>query len=93
LKRAGSIGSSASGSGNIKAMLVLIVAVAIIGSFVIEYAVHLFANNYEIEWIAIHADGDSTNYAQEIATAMRKTHRESERQMNKAFKVASDERW
>ena len=74
-------------------MLVLIVAVAIIGSFFIEYAVHLFANNYEIEWIAIHADGDSTTHAQEIATAMRKTHRESERQMNKAFKVASDERW
>ena len=73
-------------------MLVLIVAVAIIGSFVIEYAVHLFANNYEIEWAA-HTDSDDTASAQEIISAMRKTHRESERQMNKAFKVASDGRW
>ena len=74
-------------------MLVLIVAVAIIGSFVVEYAVHLFANNYEIEWATTRIDRDGTNFAQEIATAMRKTHRESERQMNKAFKVASDGRW
>jgi hypothetical protein len=76
-----------------QAMLVLIVAVAIIGSFVVEYVVHLFANNYEIEWTTSHADSADTNFAQEIATAMRKTHRESERQMNRAFKVASDGRW
>ncbi|HEY0121105.1 MAG TPA: hypothetical protein VGC14_04955 [Rhizobium sp.] len=71
-------------------MLVLIVAVAIIGSLVIELLVHLFANNYEIEWAA-HVDKGGTISAQEIISAMRKTHRESERQMNKAFKVASDE--
>ncbi|UWU23443.1 MULTISPECIES: hypothetical protein [unclassified Rhizobium] len=73
-----------------QAMLVLIVAVAVIGSFALEYAVHLFANNYEIEWAS---PANTTNSAQEIANAMRKTHRESERQMNKAFKVASDGRW
>ncbi|MBB4569575.1 hypothetical protein [Rhizobium leucaenae] len=73
-----------------QAMLVFIVAVAIIGSFVVEYLVHLFADNYEIEWAQ---QADTTNSAQEIAIAMRETHRESERQMNKAFKVASDGRW
>ncbi|WFU10551.1 hypothetical protein QA646_06800 [Rhizobium sp. CB3090] len=73
-----------------QAMLVLIIAVAIIGSFIVEHVVHLFADNYEIEWAP---QADSTNSAQEIAIAMRKTHRESERQMNKAFKVASDGRW
>ncbi|MDL2398676.1 hypothetical protein [Rhizobium mayense] len=76
-----------------QAMLVLVVAVAIIGSFILEYVVHLFANNYEIEWATAHAEGKATNSAQEIANAMRKTHRESERQMNKAFKVSSDGRW
>ncbi|WP_245407460.1 hypothetical protein [Rhizobium sp. SEMIA4064] len=54
-------------------MLVLIVAVAIIGSFVVEYLVHLFADNYEIEWAP---QADTTNSAQEIVIAMRKTHRE-----------------
>lgn len=72
-------------------MLVLIVAVAIIASLVIEHVIHLFANNYEIEWAA-PSDRDSAISAQEIISAMRKTHRESERQMNKAFKVASDGR-
>ncbi|QND47174.1 hypothetical protein HB780_15740 [Rhizobium lusitanum] len=72
-------------------MLVLIVAVAIVSSLVIEHVVHLFANNYEIEWAA-HTDRDSAISAQEIISAMRKTHRESERQMNTAFKVASDGR-
>ncbi|MBB5572535.1 MULTISPECIES: hypothetical protein [Rhizobium] len=56
-----------------QAMLVLIVAVAIIGSFVVEYLVHLFADNYEIEWAP---QADTTNSAQEIVIAMRKTHRE-----------------
>ncbi|MDL2410209.1 hypothetical protein PY650_32290 [Rhizobium calliandrae] len=69
------------------------VAVAIIGSFIVEYAVHLLANNYEIEWVSARAERNTTNTAQEMATAMRKTHRESERQMNKAFKVSSDGRW
>ncbi len=73
-------------------MLVLIVAVAITGSFVIEHIVHLFANSYEIEWAA-PADKSDAISAQEIISAMRKTHRESERQMNAAFKVASDARW
>ncbi|MEZ2219580.1 hypothetical protein [Rhizobium sp. RCC_161_2] len=73
-------------------MLVLIVAVAIVGSLVIEHVAHLFANNYEIEWVS-RVDRDGGISAQEIISAMRKTHRESERQMNKAFKVASDGRW
>jgi hypothetical protein len=73
-------------------MLVLIVAVAIIASLAIEHVVHLFANSYEIEWTS-RVDRDGAISAQEIICAMRKTHRESERQMNKAFKVASDERW
>lgn len=72
-------------------MLVLIVAVAIISSLVIEHGVQLFANNYEIEW-AVHTDREGAISAQEIISAMRKTHRESERQMNTAFKVASDGR-
>ncbi|GAC1042115.1 hypothetical protein thsrh120_21190 [Rhizobium sp. No.120] len=70
-------------------MLVFIIAGAIIGSFLVEYLVHLFSDNYEIEWDSASENGKYINFAQEIATAMRKTHRESERQMNKAFKVAS----
>jgi hypothetical protein len=76
-----------------KTMLVLIVTIAIIGSFVVEYLVHLFRNNYEIEWIIPSEQEKSASAAQEIINVMRKTHRESERQMNKAFKVASDRRW
>lgn len=49
-----------------------------------------FADNYEIEWDSASENGKDIDFAQEIATAMRRTHRESERQMNKAFKVASD---
>lgn len=71
-------------------MLVFIIAGAVIGSFFVEYLVHLFANNYEIEWDSASENGKDIDFAQEIATAMRRTHRESERQMNKAFKVASD---
>jgi hypothetical protein len=71
-------------------MLVFIIAGAIIGSFLVEYLVHLFADNYEIEWDSALESGGDVDFAQEIVTAMRKTHRESERQMNKAFKVASD---
>ncbi|GES45410.1 hypothetical protein RsS62_46620 [Rhizobium dioscoreae] len=71
-------------------MLVFIIAGAIIGSFFVEYLVHLFADNYEIEWDSASESGKDIDFAQEIATAMRRTHRESERQMNKAFKVASD---
>lgn len=70
-------------------MLVFIIAGAIIGSFFIEYLVHLFAENYEIEWDSAAKNCNDIDFAQEIATAMRRTHRESERQMNKAFKVAS----
>ncbi len=70
-------------------MLVFIIAGAIIGSFFVEYLVHLFADNYEIEWDFASENGKDIDFAQEIAIAMRKTHRESERQMNKAFKVAS----
>lgn len=70
-------------------MLVFIIAGAIIGSFFVEYLVHLFVDNYEIEWDAALENGKDVDFAQEIVTAMRKTHRESERQMNKAFKVAS----
>ncbi|TWB54642.1 hypothetical protein FBZ98_10319 [Rhizobium sp. ERR 922] len=71
-------------------MLVFIIVGAIIGSFFVEYLVHLFADNYEIEWDCASESGKDIDFAQEIATAMRRTHRESERQMNKAFKVASD---
>ncbi|WP_244509826.1 hypothetical protein [Rhizobium sp. AC27/96] len=71
------------------AMLVFIIAGAVIGSFFVEYLVHLLADNYEIEWTAATETAKSMNSAQEIAIAMRKTHRESERQMNKAFKMAS----
>ncbi|MGY5776954.1 hypothetical protein [Rhizobium sp. LEGMi135b] len=71
-------------------MLVFIIAGAIIGSFLVEYLVHLFVDNYEIEWDSALENGKDADFAQEIVTAMRKTHRESERQMNKAFKVASD---
>jgi hypothetical protein len=70
-------------------MLVFIIAGAIIGSFFAEYLIHLFADHYEIEWDSASQNDKDINFAQEIATAMRKTHRESERQMNKAFKVAS----
>ncbi len=70
-------------------MLVFITAGAIIGSFFVEYLVHLFSDHYEIEWDSASENGKDINFAQEIATAMRKTHRKSERQMNKAFKVAS----
>ena len=70
-------------------MLVFIIAGAIIGSFLVEYLVHLFSDHYEIEWASPAESVDSISSAQEIAIAMRKTHRESERQMNKAFKVAS----
>ncbi|MDK4714061.1 hypothetical protein [Rhizobium sp. CNPSo 4039] len=70
-------------------MLVFIIAGAIIGSFFVEYLVHLFADNYEIEWDSASGNGKKLDFAQEIATAMRKTQCESERQMNKAFKVAS----
>ncbi|KAA1176885.1 hypothetical protein FP026_27225 [Rhizobium tropici] len=71
------------------AMLVFIIAGAIVGSFLVEYLVHLFADYYEIEWDSAFENGKDVDFAQEIATAMRKTHRESERQMNKLFKVAS----
>ena len=71
-------------------MLVFIIAGAIIGSFFVEYLVHLFADNYELEWETASERGENVDFAQEIVTAMRKTHRESERQMNKAFKMASD---
>lgn len=70
-------------------MLVFIVTGAIICSFLVEYLVQLFADNYEIEWVSASETADNMDSAQEIITAMRKTHRESERQMNKAFKVAS----
>lgn len=70
-------------------MLVFIIAGAVIGSFAVEYLVHLFADNYEIEWTSPEEPAERMNSAQEIAIAMRKTHRESERQMNKAFKMAS----
>ncbi|NKJ05623.1 MULTISPECIES: hypothetical protein [Rhizobium] len=70
-------------------MLVFIIAGAIIGSFVVEYLVHLFADNYAIEWDSASESAKGISSAQEIAIAMRRTHRESERQMNKAFKVAS----
>ncbi|NLR96079.1 hypothetical protein HGP17_04455 [Rhizobium sp. P38BS-XIX] len=70
-------------------MLVFIVTGAIICSFLVEYLVQLFADNYEIEWVSASETPDNMDSAQEIITAMRKTHRESERQMNKAFKVAS----
>lgn len=70
-------------------MLVFIIAGAIIGSFLIEYLIHVFADNYEIEWDSGQESDKDMSFAQEIATAMRKTHRESERQMNEAFKVAS----
>jgi len=70
-------------------MLVFIIAGAVIGSFFVEYLVHLFADHYEIEWTAAAETAESMTSAQEIVIAMRKTHRESERQMNKAFKVAS----
>jgi hypothetical protein len=73
------------------AMLVLIVTVALVGSFVIEYLLHLFASNYEIEWRAPAKPERDT--AHEIVRVMRETHRESERQMNKPFKVASADRW
>ncbi|WP_412064929.1 hypothetical protein [Rhizobium sp. SYY.PMSO] len=71
-------------------MLVFIIAGAILGSFFVECLVHVFADNYELEWNHASKIGKNKDFAQEIATAMRKTHRESERQMNKAFKVASD---
>lgn len=71
-------------------MLVFIIAGAIICSFFVEYLVHLFAEYYEIEWASPAEVAKNMDSAQEIAIAMRKTHRESERQMNKAFKVASD---
>jgi uncharacterized membrane protein (DUF106 family) len=71
------------------AMLVFIIAGAVIGSFFVEYLVHLFTDHYEIEWTTTAETARSMNSAQEIVIAMRKTHRESERQMNKAFKVAS----
>ncbi|WP_245459036.1 MULTISPECIES: hypothetical protein [unclassified Rhizobium] len=70
-------------------MLVFIIAGAIVGSFFVEYLVHLVADNYEVEWDSSLENGKDVDFAQEIATAMRKTHRESERQMNKVFKVAS----
>ncbi|ENN87097.1 hypothetical protein RHSP_67536 [Rhizobium freirei PRF 81] len=70
-------------------MLVFIIAVAIICSFFVEYLVHLFSEKYEIEWAASPETAENMDSAQEIVIAMRKTHRESERQMNKAFKVAS----
>ena len=70
-------------------MLVFIIAGAIVGSFLVEYLVHLFADNYEIEWDSAFESSKDVDFAQEIATAMRKTQCESERQMNKAFKVAS----
>ena len=71
------------------AMLVFIIAGAVIGSFFVEYLVHLLADHYEIEWTSPAKSAESMDSAQEILIAMRKTHRESERQMNKAFKVAS----
>ena len=73
-------------------MLVFIVAVAILGSFAIEFAVRLFANNFEIEWVT-PAEESGADIARNIIGTMRKTRLESERQMNKPFKVASDGRW
>ncbi|MGZ9722828.1 hypothetical protein [Rhizobium miluonense] len=70
-------------------MLVFIITVAIVCSFFVEYLVHLFCEKYEIEWAATPEAAENVDSAQEIVIAMRKTHRESERQMNKAFKVAS----
>lgn len=73
-------------------MLVFIVAAAILGSFAIELAVRLFTNNFEIEWVS-PAEESGADIARKIVGAMRKTSLESERQMNKPFKVASDGRW
>lgn len=55
-------------------MLVFIIAGAVIGSFFVEYLVHLFADNYEIEWDSASENGKDIDFAQEIATAMRGTH-------------------
>ncbi len=70
-------------------MLVFIITGAIICSFFVEYLVQLFAEKFEIEWVSVANPVKNVDSAQEIIIAMRKTHRESERQMNKAFKVAS----
>lgn len=70
-------------------MLVFIITGAIVCSFFVEYLVQLFAEKFEIEWVSVANPAKNVDSAQEIIIAMRKTHRESERQMNKAFKVAS----
>ena len=70
-------------------MLVFIITGAIVCSFFIEYLVQLFAEKFEVEWVSAGNPEKNMDSAQEIIIAMRKTHRESERQMNEAFKVAS----
>ncbi len=70
-------------------MLVFIITGAIVCSFFVEYLVQLFAEKFEVEWVSAGNPEKNMDSAQEIIIAMRKTHRESERQMNKAFKVAS----
>ncbi|MBB6487443.1 hypothetical protein [Rhizobium lusitanum] len=70
-------------------MLVFIISGAIVCSFFVEYLVQLFAEKYEIEWVSPTEAAKNIDSAQKIIIAMRKAHRESERQMNKAFKVAS----
>ena len=52
-------------------MLVLIVAVAITASFIVEIAFHLFSENYEIEWATPAEDGEE-DLTQDILSAMRK---------------------
>ncbi len=73
-------------------MLVLYVAIALLGSFLAEILLHHLRSNYEIEWVYPFRR-DETDMAQEIAKALRKSWRESERQMNTPFKVSSGEGW
>jgi hypothetical protein len=73
-------------------MLILIVAVAIAASFGMEMIVHRLKNTYEIEWPAPVVEPENV-LALEIARRLRQNGQKPERQVNKAFKVASGVAW
>jgi hypothetical protein len=54
------------------AMLVLYVALAILGSFLVEILLHAFKRNYEIVWLKA-PEQSGLDIAQEIVGTLRKT--------------------
>jgi hypothetical protein len=53
-------------------MLILLVAATLIGSLIVEMLVHLFNNNYEIEW-PVASTAPENAMALEIAATLRRT--------------------